>query len=58
MLTINECKKICPELNDLSEEEVLAIRDTLYVLGQLALEVRPAGSKNPIGEVPKRVEDI
>ncbi len=38
MLSIKKCQQLNPELKNLSEEEILQIRDSLYELGQLALE--------------------
>lgn len=49
MLSTEQCYKIDPSLKNLSEEELLKIRDELYQLGQLALENwrSERGSKNP-----------
>lgn len=52
MLTPEKIKKLTPELADMSEEEILEIRQALYDMAQLAFDVRryrKGGSKNPIG---------
>ncbi len=38
MLTLEECKKIDPDLRNISDEELKAIRDCLYGLGELAIK--------------------
>jgi len=38
MLTIEQCRKIEPELKDLADEEVLDILNDMYSLGGLAFE--------------------
>jgi polyhydroxyalkanoate synthesis regulator phasin len=38
MLTLEECRKIDPRLNDLPDEEAKRIIDDLYKLAQLALD--------------------
>lgn len=38
MLTLEECRKIDPRLNDLPDEEAERIIDDLYSLAQLALD--------------------
>lgn len=38
MLTLEECRKIDPRLNDLPEEEAQRIIDDLYGLAELALD--------------------
>jgi len=54
MISLDECKKIQPELVDLSDEEVKKIRDLLYGLGQLVFETwneKKGDSKNPLGSL-------
>lgn len=49
MLSLEECRKLCPPLVDLTDEEVVKIRDNLYEGAQLALESwakKKGGSKN------------
>lgn len=51
MLSLNQLRKIDPELRNLSDDEVLKIRDSFYELGQIIYEDWGAngGSKNPVG---------
>ncbi len=49
MISIEQCRKNCSLLENLSEEEVLDIRENLYGLGYLAIESflrSKGGSKN------------
>lgn len=52
-MTLSQCRKVAPELSDLTDEELLEARDILYELAQLAYEAWKAqlksGSKNPAG---------
>jgi hypothetical protein len=47
MISIEECRKIDPRLEALSDEQVTKIRDMLYQLGQLAFDtwIENSGSK-------------
>jgi len=50
MFSIEKCRKIESSLNELTDDEVVDIRDSLYELAQLALEdyfENNSGSKNP-----------
>jgi hypothetical protein len=38
MLTVNQIRKIEPELRDKSEEEIIEIRRLIYALAQLSIE--------------------
>lgn len=38
MLTIEQCRKIQPELRDLTDEEVLEVINDMYGIGELAFE--------------------
>jgi hypothetical protein len=38
MITIEQCRKIDPRLELLTDEQVTKIRDGLYALGELAFE--------------------
>ncbi len=52
MITIEELKKLEPELADKSDKEVTVIRNLLYQAANLALEnffEDKSGSKNPVG---------
>jgi hypothetical protein len=51
MLSIKQCRKIDPQLMDLSDKELGNIRDCLYALGELAIKdlIRDSGSKIPLG---------
>lgn len=49
MFTLEQCRKIDPELEGLSDEELLQIRDNFYEITQLAFEAwveKQHGSKN------------
>lgn len=37
-MSLKQCREIAPELNDLTDEELLEARDILYELAQLAYE--------------------
>jgi hypothetical protein len=53
MLSIDQCLKIDPEMAKFNNDEILAIRDACYRVGQLAFEVWKVGkdlvSSNPLG---------
>jgi len=54
MISLDECRKIQPELADLPDEEVSKIRELLYGLGQLVFETwheEKSGSKNQLGSL-------
>ena len=55
MLTIEQCRKIQPELEDLSDEEVLELVEDMRGLAQLAFEKcnKENGSNNPIRVLQK-----
>ena len=52
MISIEECRKIDPRLEAMSDEEVTKIRNMLYQLGQLAFRqwIKRSSSKIPRGE--------
>jgi len=61
MLSLEQCRKICPSLENLSDEEVLKIRENLYDGGSLALESwvkKNGGSKNLEWLLPIVEKDI
>lgn len=61
MLSLEKIYRIDPILKDLPEKEVLALRDELYKLGELALESwekQKSGSKNPKWLLPNTNKDI
>lgn len=52
MITITELRKIDPELSNVSDEELIEVRDELYEIGQSAFDMfwkKKYGSKNPVG---------
>lgn len=56
MLSLEQLRKIEPTLKILSDEEILKLRDKLYVLGQLIFDdwlENKAGSKYPTGVLQK-----
>lgn len=55
MISIEECRKLEPELRLLSDEEVTAIRDSFYDIVELAFESKSdkGGSKNPTRVSPQ-----
>lgn len=38
MLTLEKCRKINPALSNLSDKELLRVRDELYTLGEIAMD--------------------
>ena len=61
MLSVEQCRKIHPPLEELSDEEVILIRENLYEGAQLALEAwvkKNSGSKNLEWLLPKLEEGI
>ena len=38
MLSLEQCRKIDPGLNDLSDEDLLKVRDELYNLGNIGFQ--------------------
>jgi hypothetical protein len=61
MVPIEQCRKLCPSLKNLSDEEVLKIRENLYEGAQLALESwvkKNSGSKNLEWLLPNVQEGI
>lgn len=61
MLSVKQCRKIHPPLEELSDEEVALLRENLYECAQLALEAlfkKNCGSKNPEWLLPKSEEGI
>lgn len=51
MISLKEFRDIDPRFNEVTDEELIKIRHSLYVLGQLALESyieSKTGSKNPL----------
>lgn len=60
MLNIEQCRKRDSELSNLTDEEVLEIRDAFYEFGQLAFErwIKEKNvSKNPVGLLRDLKED-
>ncbi len=51
MLSLEKLRKIDPELEGLSDEDVLKIQTFFYELGQIIYEdwLENSGSKNPVG---------
>lgn len=61
MLSLEQCRKIDPNLEKLSDEEVVLIRENLYEGAQLALESwvkKNSGSKNLEWLLPILEEEI
>jgi len=59
VISLEDLRKIDPELNDLTDEELEQIRAELYQLGQLAFDVwwlEKDGSKNPVGSLTEHKE--
>ncbi len=55
MLSLEQCRKIDPVLNNLPDEEVIQIRENLYEAARLSLESwvkKNEGSKNPLWLLP------
>lgn len=51
MISLEELRKIDPDLENISDEELIKIRHSLYSLGKLSLETfieKKTGSKYPI----------
>lgn len=60
MLSLEQCRKIDPELKNLSDEELLEVRDLLYQMGQLAFDnwaKEKWGSKSPEWLLPTNQGD-
>ncbi len=56
MLTLEQCRKLDPTLDDIPDDELLIIRDKLYELSTLAFEdwwEEKKGSKIPLGSLPR-----
>ena len=54
MLSLEDIRKVDPELADISDAELEEVRATLYELGRLAYDVQvfeKSGSKNPVGSL-------
>ena len=54
MLSLEDIRKIDPELSDVSDAELEEVLATLYELGRLAYDVQQiekSGSKNPVGSL-------
>lgn len=61
MLSLDECRKLCPSLEALPDAEVAKVRDTIYAMGQLALEDwerKNGGSKNLNWFLPLRENEV
>ena len=56
MISIEECRKLDPRLEKMSDEEVRKIRDSLYELGQLAFDtwLEEKGSNISVGNRLKK----
>ncbi|PYS20547.1 MAG: hypothetical protein DMF72_20785 [Acidobacteria bacterium] len=53
MLTLEQCRKIDPELNKLSDEELIKVRAALYKLGHIIFDdwiSEKSGSNYPVGD--------
>ncbi len=60
VITVEQMKKIDPDLADMSEIELEELRDALYESAQLAFDVywaKKNGSKNPVGSLPTEGAD-
>ena len=56
MLTPDQCRRIDPSLDSLSDEEIGVVLDRLYLLGELAHDfwvAENSSSKNPTGVMPR-----
>ena len=54
MISLDECRKLEPDLTKLSDEEVTKIRNLMYGLGQLIYETwdeERSDSKIPLGSL-------
>lgn len=61
MLPPDKCRKLCPSLENFSDEEVIKVRENLYEGAQLALESwvkKNSGSKNLEWLLPILEEEI
>lgn len=60
MISIEECRKIDPRLETMTDEQVTKIRDMLYQLGQLAFDrwYKKGGSKLQCGVVGHTNDDM
>ena len=59
MISLEQCRKIEPDLEKLSDEEVTKIRNLMYGLGQLIYETwdeERSGSKFPLGSLTSKEE--
>ena len=59
MISLDECRKIQPELAEMSDAEVTKIRELIYGLGQLVFETwneNKSDSKNPLGSLTDSTE--
>lgn len=53
-MTLSQCRKVAPELADLSDEELLEARDAIYEYADIiyaAWQIMGPGSKSPDGGV-------
>ena len=60
MLSVEQLRKIDPDLAHLSDDEVLRVRNTFYELGQIMYEdweAQRGGSKNPFGVLQDSTEN-
>lgn len=60
MISLEKCRQLVPDPQELSEEELVKIRDNLYEGAQLALEAwmkKGGGSKIPLGYCWKSVKE-
>jgi hypothetical protein len=56
-MTLAQCRKVAPELNDLSDEALLELRDLAYQFAELLFDAwhqERLGSKNPPEHLTKR----
>lgn len=61
MISLEEFRNIDPRFNEVTDEELVKIRHSLYILGQLALESYleyKSGSKYPLRVYGLENEDV
>ena len=55
MLSLEQLRKIDPNLSDLSDEQLLSVRESLYSLSRMAFEIANKDvSKSPIGAMQSK----
>ena len=53
MLSLNECRKLIPDADHLTDDDVRAIRDAHYGIVELSFDVWAL--ENPVAKNPERV---